>query len=162
MAFTIVADWWEYLSRRAGTEAALKLQAPGDTEANHPLVVEAAQFAIDSVRNALEQKYSASSIDALDPTKVDAEMRLHAGSLALFALNIKATGRPPSVDDDYDRANAWLASVRKGTFHIGEVSEGAAVAADARGAGHVRYRSRKRQVDRSDPDSEYNLRNPRI
>jgi len=165
MAFTIVSDWWSFLDRRTHGRLA-QVFVLGETADVHPGVDEAAEFATSAIYNALLTKYPTAAVDAFGPADADAEMRLHAGALAMFALSSSGgSERGVEIATDYAEAQTWLTKVRSGTLPIPALVAAAAIP-NTTPKGFVRWRARERNFTRGKRDSgtvtEYDIRNPRL
>jgi len=161
MPFTIIENWFEFLDER--TDGTLEVFARGETSDSHPRVDEAAKFATSSIYNALLTKYPTADVDAFTADDADAEMRLHAGALAMFALTSTGGGRSNAVDTDYVEAQTWLSKVRDGKIQIPNLT----AVVDAGGVtpkGFVRFRARERNFTRGHGATltDYDLRNPKV
>jgi hypothetical protein len=165
MAFTIVGDWWTFLDGRTAGRLA-QVFVLGETSGVHPRVDEAAKFATSAIYNALVTKYKKADVDAFAPADADAEMRLHAGALAMFALTSTGSARTADIANDYAEAQTWLTKVRSGTLPIESLVTAASSQPDTAPKGFVRFRPRERNFRRGSGTggdfTDYDIRNPKL
>ena|ERR1700756_3542293 len=165
MSFTIIADWWAFLDNRTSGRLA-QVFVLGETSVVHPRVDEGARFATSAIYNALVTKYPPASVDGFTPADADAEMRLHAGALAMFALTSTGAGRTADIANDYAEAQTWLTKVRSGTLPIAALVVAVSAQPDTAQKGLVRYRARERNFTRGNAAAgtftDYDIRNPRL
>lgn len=163
MPFTIIENWWTFLDRRTDGKLG-QVYAKGENVTVHPRVDEAAGFATSSIYNALVTKYARADVDAFTPSDADAEMRQHAGALAMFSLSSTGGGRTDNSENDYAEAQTWLTKVRNGVLPIAALVAAAAVPQNAMPKGFVRFRARERNFrrGRSGEITDYDLRNPKL
>jgi len=159
MAFTVTSDWWGFLDARTdGTLATVF--ALGETEEDHPRVDRAAKYATAAIRNALLTRYPMAAVDAFTCTDDEADMLLHAGALAMYALTSTGSGRTIDLVTDNDNAEKWLTKVRSGGQPIARLAATSPVTSEeGRASGFVRYKGRPRSFSRR---GDYEQRNPKI
>jgi len=165
MAFSIIADWWAFLDNRTSGRLA-QVFVLGETSDVHPRIDEAAKFATSAIYNALVTKYPPASVDVFAPADADAEMRLHAGALAMFAVTSTGAGRTADIANDYVEAQTWLTKVRSGTLPVAALVASGSAQPDTSPKGLVRYRARERNFTRGSgvggDFTDYDIRNPRL
>jgi phage gp36-like protein len=152
-----IANWWQFLSERAGGDSTLSGYAPRDDSANHPRVLEAGAYAEAEFLSAIEPLYTPESITAFALEGASAAVHQHLASLAFYALT-SAGRRSDEIRDDNAAALGWLQKVRSGQIVIDGLTKITTTVGSGSGSAGAVGRARVFSPD----NCEYRRRTPEI